>query len=65
MALDAGYASYTGKILTDFGARVITVEPPGGAEQRRATPVHHAADGRDYSIPFAYYHAGQESVTVT
>ncbi len=64
LALDAGYASYAGKILTDFGARVITVEPPGGAEQRRATPVHHAADGSDYSIPFAYYHAGQESVTV-
>jgi crotonobetainyl-CoA:carnitine CoA-transferase CaiB-like acyl-CoA transferase len=64
VALDAGHASYTGKILTDFGARVILVEPPGGAEQRRATPVHHAKDGSDYSIPFAYYHAGQESVTV-
>jgi benzylsuccinate CoA-transferase BbsF subunit len=64
VALDAGYASYTGKILTDFGARVIAVEPPGGAAQRRATPVHHGADGSSYSIPFAYYHAGQESVTV-
>ena len=64
VALDAGFARYTGKILTDFGARVILVEPPGGTEQRRATPTHHARDGRDYSIPFAYYHAGQESVTV-
>ncbi len=42
LELDAGYASYTGKILTDFGARVIKVEPPGGAVQRRAAPLYQA-----------------------
>ena len=47
LELDAGYASYAGKILTDFGARVINVEPPGGAAQRRAAPLYRARDGQD------------------
>jgi len=62
--LDAGYISYVGKILTDFGARVIKVEPPGGDEQRQATPVYRGQDGNEHSIPFAYYNAGKESVTL-
>ena len=62
--LDDGYIGYVGKILTDFGARVIKVEPPGGAAQRRATPLYQAADGTSWSIPFAYYNAGKESVTL-
>jgi crotonobetainyl-CoA:carnitine CoA-transferase CaiB-like acyl-CoA transferase len=62
--LDAGYISYVGKILTDFGARVIKVEPPGGAAQRQATPMYQAANGKFWSLPFAYYNAGKESVTL-
>lgn len=62
--LDDGYASYAGKILTDVGARVIKVEPPGGTAQRQATPLYQAADGKLWSIPFAYYNAGKESVTL-
>jgi crotonobetainyl-CoA:carnitine CoA-transferase CaiB-like acyl-CoA transferase len=62
--LDAGYVNYTGKILADFGATVIKVEPPGGVAQRRSAPFHHALDGSDYSIPFTYYNAGKKSVVL-
>ncbi len=30
-----------GRMLGDFGAEVIRVEPPGGARSRRIPPFHH------------------------
>ncbi|HMO67294.1 MAG TPA: CoA transferase, partial [Novosphingobium sp.] len=54
---------YCGKLLADFGARVIKVERPGlGSPTRRLAP--HAADGAGHGGLFAYLNAGKRSVVL-
>ncbi|MFM8302753.1 MAG: CoA transferase, partial [Actinomycetota bacterium] len=36
--LASEYAAFCGRILADYGAEVVLVEPPGGAPQRRFEP---------------------------
>ncbi|MCW2541461.1 MAG: carnitine dehydratase [Frankiales bacterium] len=62
LEIDDGFAGYAGKVFADFGASVVKVERPGGALQRRSGPFYRAADGNEYSLPFAYYNAGKQSV---
>ena len=50
-----------GRLLADFGADVIRVEPPGGAESRRMPPF--APDG-DASLYFAFRNFNKRGVTV-
>jgi crotonobetainyl-CoA:carnitine CoA-transferase CaiB-like acyl-CoA transferase len=59
--LDLGQrlTAYGSKLLADFGARVIKVEPPAGDEMRRMAP--RRGPGRR-SLTFAYYHANKQSV---
>ncbi len=50
-----------GRLLADFGADVIRVEPPGGAESRRMPP--YAPDG-DTSLYFAFRNFNKRGITL-
>ncbi|MGE3074426.1 MAG: CaiB/BaiF CoA transferase family protein [Dehalococcoidia bacterium] len=52
--------SYAGKMFSDFGARVIKVEPPGGDPSRTAGPL--LPDGM--SAEFAYLNTGKSSLAL-
>jgi len=52
--------AYCGKLLADYGADVVLVEPPDGNPLRRRAPF--AADGR--SAAFAWYHGGKRSAVL-
>ena len=54
-------ASYASRILADFGAEVILLEPPGGDAGRRASPVIDTPEG-PLGVPFAFLHAGKRSL---
>jgi crotonobetainyl-CoA:carnitine CoA-transferase CaiB-like acyl-CoA transferase len=63
--LDTGGAltAYAGKLLSDLGADVVLVEPPGGDPLRRRPPLRDNGDDPQ-SLVFAYYHADQEAMRV-
>ena len=46
------------RLLADFGADVVMVEPPGGSPLRRLAP----SDGNGDSIPARYVHANKRSI---
>jgi crotonobetainyl-CoA:carnitine CoA-transferase CaiB-like acyl-CoA transferase len=48
-----------GRVLADFGADVIRVEPPGGARSRRLPPFHAGE-----SLYFAYRNAGKRGIVL-
>ena len=55
--------AWAGKLLGDMGADVILVEPPGGAEGRRAPPFEgDSADGE--SLYWWHYHTSKRSVVL-
>ena len=54
-------ASYASRILADFGAEVILLEPPGGDAGRRASPVIETRQGA-VGAAFAFLHAGKRSL---
>jgi crotonobetainyl-CoA:carnitine CoA-transferase CaiB-like acyl-CoA transferase len=51
-----------GKLLTDLGADVIAVEPPGGNSARLQGPFYH--DDPNHSLSWMYYYAGQRGITL-
>ncbi len=53
-------ASYCARLLADFGAEVIKVEPPAGDPGRRAAPL---IPGTDDSAWFAFLNFGKRSTT--
>ena len=54
---------YCGKLLADFGAEVIKIEPPGGSLSRAEPPFKDDRPGLDRSLPFLYFNANKKSVT--
>jgi crotonobetainyl-CoA:carnitine CoA-transferase CaiB-like acyl-CoA transferase len=54
-----GRGEMCGRLLSDLGADVIRVEPPGGAASRTQAPLH---DG--VSLPFATHNAGKRGVVI-
>jgi crotonobetainyl-CoA:carnitine CoA-transferase CaiB-like acyl-CoA transferase len=58
--LDVGgpLSAYASKLLADFGADVLKVEPPAGDELRRSPPLRAGGE----SLLFAYYHGNKRSV---
>ena len=54
---------YCGKLLADFGAEVIKVEPPGGSPSRGEPPFMDDRPGPDRSLPFLYFNANKKSIT--
>jgi crotonobetainyl-CoA:carnitine CoA-transferase CaiB-like acyl-CoA transferase len=64
LELSSGVAAeYCGKLLADFGARVIKVEPPGSGSQTRAMgPFRAGSEPRESSGLFAYLNTNKQSV---
>ena len=54
-----GRGEMCGRLLSDLGADVIRVEPPGGAASRTQAPLH---DG--VSLPFATHNTGKRGIVV-
>jgi crotonobetainyl-CoA:carnitine CoA-transferase CaiB-like acyl-CoA transferase len=54
-----GRGEMCGRLLSDLGADVIRVEPPGGAASRTQAPLH---DG--VSLPFATHNAGKRGAVI-
>jgi crotonobetainyl-CoA:carnitine CoA-transferase CaiB-like acyl-CoA transferase len=55
--------AYCTKLLADFGASVVRIEPPGGEEMRSWPPFYESAEG-PVSLRQAYYGANKHSVTL-
>src|SRR5262249_475060 len=53
---------YCTRLLADFGAEVVKVEPAEGDRLRRAAPRIDLADGSEASLAFAYLNFGKASL---
>ena len=62
LELAGAEGEYCGKLLADFGAEVIKVEPPGGSPSRGEPPFKDDRPGPDRSLPFLYFNANKKSV---
>lgn len=51
---------FCGRMLADYGAEVVLVEPPGGCAMRQAAPL----DAHGASFAFFHLNTGKESVTL-
>ncbi|MDO8389872.1 MAG: CoA transferase [Actinomycetota bacterium] len=62
--LASEHAAYAGKLLADYGAEVLLVEPPGGHDTRRYGPFAEAlpVDHPDRSLWFWHYNTSKQSV---
>ena len=63
LELAGAAGQYCGKLLADFGAEVVKVEPPGGCPSRSEPPFKDDRPGPDRSLPFLYFNANKKSVT--
>ena len=52
----------TGKLLAQYGADVVKVEPPGGSPSRRIGPFCDGSEGPDTSLTFWFYNTLKRSV---
>jgi crotonobetainyl-CoA:carnitine CoA-transferase CaiB-like acyl-CoA transferase len=57
-------AEYCGKLLADFGAEVIKVEPPRGSVTRAMAPIVGGHEGPERSALFAYLNTNKRSVVL-
>src|SRR5262245_62686353 len=55
---------YCARLLADFGADVIKVEPPGGAPERRIGPFYKDIEDPNRSLHFWHYNTSKRSVTL-
>ncbi|MDE0035358.1 MAG: CoA transferase [Deltaproteobacteria bacterium] len=63
LELAGAEGEYCGKLLADFGAEVIKVEPPGGSPSRGEPPFMDDRPGSDRSLTFLYFNANKKSIT--
>ena len=65
LELSSGVAAeYCGKLLADFGARVIKVEAPAGAKTRAMEPFAPGGESCERSGLFAYLNTNKQSVVL-
>ncbi len=57
-------AVFCGKLLADYGAEVIRVEPPGGDPSRARGPFASDEAGPDQSLYFLFYNTNKRSITL-
>jgi benzylsuccinate CoA-transferase BbsE subunit len=57
-------SEYAGKLLADFGADVVLVEPPAGAARRRLGPFIDDRPEPEFSLSFAYLHTSKRGITL-
>ena len=57
-------AAFTGKLLADFGADVVKVEPPGGDALRRVGPFATRDPNPETSAAFLQYNTSKRGVTI-
>ena len=62
--LSEGGVNWCGKVLADFGADVIKVEPPGGSPTRKIGPFVDGRPGTDRSLFWAAYCVNKRSVVI-
>ena len=62
LAEDPG-GEFSGALLAEMGARVIKVEPPGGAPTRQVGTFANGEAGPETSLNFWYYNSNKRSVT--
>ena len=62
--LTEGGFNWCGKVLADFGADVIKVEPPGGSPTRRLGPFVDGRPGAERSLFWAAYCVNKRSVVI-
>lgn len=55
---------YAGKLLADFGADVVLIEPPAGAARRRRGPFVDDVPGQERSLSFAYLNTSKRGITL-
>jgi benzylsuccinate CoA-transferase BbsE subunit len=55
---------YAGKLLADFGADVVLVEPPAGTSQRCHGPFVDHVPGPERSLTFAYLNTSKRGMTL-
>jgi benzylsuccinate CoA-transferase BbsE subunit len=55
---------YCGKMLAQFGADVLLVEPIGGARSRKEGPFLHNTVHPEYSLQFAYFNQGKRGIQI-
>jgi len=55
-------AAYAARLLADFGAEVIKLEPPSGDPGRNASPLIDTPDG-PIGAPYAFLNAGKQTTT--
>ena len=57
-------AVFCGKLLADYGADVVRVEPPGGHASRSRAPFAGDEPGTERSLYFLFYNTNKRSVTL-
>ena len=57
-------AVFCGKLLADYGADVVRVEPPGGDPSRARGPFAGDDEGPDSSLYFLFYNTNKRSITL-
>jgi len=55
---------WTGKLMADFGADVIKVEPPSGVVERKVGPFYKDIEDPNRSLYFWHYNTSKKSVTL-
>ena len=57
-------AVFCGKLLGDYGADVVRVEPPGGDPSRARGPFADDVEGPERSLYFLFYNTNKRSITL-
>ena len=55
---------WCGKLMADFGADVIKIEPPGGVAERQVGPFYEDVEDPNRSLYFWHYNTSKKSVTL-
>ena len=57
-------AAFCGRLLADYGADVVKIEPPGGDPSRRLGPFPDDAPDDERSLDFLFYNTNKRSITL-